>query len=231
MYGATRSVTHPKTVARFKERVREITRRIRRVNLHVVIADLNQFIRGWLPCYGRGLSQHLKRALNRWIIRRFKAWLLKQWRKPKTKIKHLVRLGLDREEAVKLGNSRRATWPLSGDCGRGNGRLHRTNPSRGVAVTTPSSSLTSHGYDQSAHRHASEPEIGGDTDIQSDTRCVLFPQGTVEHDTCIMNAIMYAIDLMLLMSNATVHARLLAVACNGLKALILKSLADTSPSH
>lgn len=113
MYGATRSVTHPKTVARFKDRVREITRRIRRVSLPVVIAELNQFIRGWLPCYGRGLSQHLKRALNRWIIRRLKAYLLKQWRKPKTKIKHLMSLGLDREEAVNVGNSRSKIWRVS----------------------------------------------------------------------------------------------------------------------
>ena len=114
MYGATRAVTHPKTVSRFKDKVREITCRKRRVNFHVVIADLNQFTRGWLPCYGRGLSQHLRRALNRWIIRRLKAWLLKQWRKPKTKIKNLMRLGLDREEAVKLGNSRKRLWRISG---------------------------------------------------------------------------------------------------------------------
>jgi RNA-directed DNA polymerase len=114
IYGATRAVTHPKTVARFQDRVREITCRKRRVRLPVVIADLNQFIRGWLPCYGRGLSQALKRALNRWIIRRLKAWLLKQWRKPKTKVRNLMRLGLDREEAVKLGNTRRGLWRLSG---------------------------------------------------------------------------------------------------------------------
>ncbi len=114
MYGATRAVTHPKTVARFKDRIREITCRKRRVNFHVVIADLNQFIRGWLPCYGRGLSQHLKRTLNSWIVRRLKAWLLKQWRRPRTKIKNLVRLGLDRVEAVKLGNSRKRIWRISG---------------------------------------------------------------------------------------------------------------------
>jgi len=34
--------------------------------------------------------------------------------KPKTKIKNLMRLGLDREEAVKLGNSRRRIWRISG---------------------------------------------------------------------------------------------------------------------
>jgi len=47
-------------------------------------------------------------------LRRLKAWLLKQWRKPKTKIKNLVRLGLDREDAVKLGNSRKRIWRISG---------------------------------------------------------------------------------------------------------------------
>ena len=114
MYGATRAVTHPKTVSRFKDKIREITCRRRRVNFRVVIADLNQLIRGWLPVYGRELSQALKRALNRWIIRRLKAWLLKQWRKPKTRVTNLKRLGLDHEEAMKRGNSRKRIWRISG---------------------------------------------------------------------------------------------------------------------
>jgi RNA-directed DNA polymerase len=115
MYGDTRSVTHSKTVARFKEKVREITRRTRRANIHIVIWELNQFVRGWIPCYGRGLSQHLKRELNRWIIQRLKAYLLKQWRKPKTKINNLMKLGLNLDEAFKLGNSRRGIWRISGN--------------------------------------------------------------------------------------------------------------------
>lgn len=114
MYGKTRAVIHAKSVARFKDRVREITRRIRRVPLHVVIYELNQYLKGWMPYYNRGLSQALKRELNRWIIRRLKAYLLKQWRKPKTKIQNLVRLGLELEEAVKLGNTRKGIWRLSG---------------------------------------------------------------------------------------------------------------------
>jgi len=114
MYGKTRAVIHAKSVARFKDCVREITRRIRRVSLHVVIRELNQYIRGWMPYYKIGISQALKRELNRWMIRRLKAYLLKQWRKPKTKIKNLVRLGLERKEAVKLGNTRKGIWRLSG---------------------------------------------------------------------------------------------------------------------
>lgn len=115
MYGATRAVTHPKTVAQFKDKVRKISRRMRRVSIHVVIWKLNQLIRGWMPCYGRGLSQQLKRNLNRWIIRRLKAYLWKQWRKPKTKIKNLIKLGLNKKDACSLGNSRRKTWRISGN--------------------------------------------------------------------------------------------------------------------
>jgi len=114
MYGKTLAVIHAKSVARFKDRVREITRRIRRVHIRVVIRELNQYIKGWMPYYKRGISQALKRALNRWMIRRLKAYLLKQWRKPKTKIQNLVRLGLERKEAVKLGNTRKGIWRLSG---------------------------------------------------------------------------------------------------------------------
>jgi len=68
---------------------------------------------GWTdtPSVSTGLE---KRALNRWIVRRLKAWLLKQWRKPKTKVKNLKRLGLDHEEAMKLGNSRKRIWRVSG---------------------------------------------------------------------------------------------------------------------
>ena len=38
-----------------------------------------------------------------------------QWRKPKTKIKNLIKLGLNKKDACKLGNSRRKTWRISGN--------------------------------------------------------------------------------------------------------------------
>jgi RNA-directed DNA polymerase len=115
MYGATRSVIHPKTIIRFKEKVRKITRRMRRVSIHAVIWKLNQYTRGWLAYYGRGISQKLKKELNRWIIRRLKAYLWKQWRKPKTKVTNLIKLGLNKDDAFSLGNSRRKTWRISGN--------------------------------------------------------------------------------------------------------------------
>jgi len=39
----------------------------------------------------------------------------KQWRKPKTKIKNLIKLGFNKNEAYMLGNSRRKTLRIRGN--------------------------------------------------------------------------------------------------------------------
>jgi len=41
-----------KAVARFKHRVRELTRRHRGVSLQRMVADLNPFMRGWADYFG-----------------------------------------------------------------------------------------------------------------------------------------------------------------------------------
>jgi RNA-directed DNA polymerase len=113
IYGATRTVIHPKTVRRFKERVREITRRVRGRSLNTVIAQSNDFLRGWRPYYERGMGQHLIAELNSWIVRRLKAFLWNQWRLPRTKVKRLKQCGLSHDEAMILGNTRKGPWRIS----------------------------------------------------------------------------------------------------------------------
>jgi hypothetical protein len=46
-------------VRRFKDRVREITRRVRGRSIHMVIGELNRFLTGWRPYYQRGMSKAL----------------------------------------------------------------------------------------------------------------------------------------------------------------------------
>lgn len=113
IYGATRTVIHPKTVKRFKERVREITRRVRGRNVNTVIETLNRFLRGWRPYYAFSMSKKLLHELNMWIVRRLKAFLWNQWRLPRTKIKRLKQLGIDNDEAMSLGNTRKGVWRIS----------------------------------------------------------------------------------------------------------------------
>jgi hypothetical protein len=104
---------HAKALQRFKDRVRDITRRVRGRNIHSVISELNRYIRGWASYYSVGLSNALRHDLNSWITRRLKAFLWNQWRLPRTKVKRLKELGIDHDDAMALGNSRKGAWRIS----------------------------------------------------------------------------------------------------------------------
>lgn len=111
--GKTRLSIHLKSLERFKDKVRETTRRSRGVSLQQVVIDLNRFIPGWLNYFRVGLSQKLLRELNSWIVRRLRAFLWKQWKLPRTKVKNLKKLGLNHYDAVMMGNTRKGAWCIS----------------------------------------------------------------------------------------------------------------------
>lgn len=113
MIGRTRLGIHPKALERFKDKIRKTTRRTRGISLLAVIRELNGFIPGWLNYFRIGLSKKLIKELNRWIIRRLKAFLWKQWKLPRTKVRNLKRLGLSHDSAIKLGNTRKGPWRVS----------------------------------------------------------------------------------------------------------------------
>ena len=113
MIGRTRLGIHPKSLAAFKAKIREITRRTRGISLQSVIYELNRFIPGWLNYYRVGLSKKLIQELNHWIIRRLRAFHWEQWKLPRTKVRNLKKLGLSHDDAVKLGNTRKGAWRVS----------------------------------------------------------------------------------------------------------------------
>jgi RNA-directed DNA polymerase len=113
MMGKTRLSIHPKALERFKDKVRETTRRGRGVSLQQVIIDLNRFIPGWLNYFRVGLSKKLLQELNSWVVRRLRAFHWEQWKLPRTKVKNLKKLGLKHEDAVKMGNTRKGAWRIS----------------------------------------------------------------------------------------------------------------------
>lgn len=111
--GKTRLSIHPKSLERFKEKVRETTRRSRGVSLRQVVVELNRFTPGWLNYFHVGLSKKLLRELNSWIVRRLRAFLWEQWKLPRTKVKNLYKLGVNHHDAVMMGNTRKGAWRVS----------------------------------------------------------------------------------------------------------------------
>ena len=67
-------------------------------------------MQGWLNYYGIADMKNRIDDLNSWLYHRIRMCIWKQWKKPKTKIRNLRRLGVPDDLAYQAGNSRRGYW-------------------------------------------------------------------------------------------------------------------------
>ena len=111
--GRTRTGIHDKSLRRFRERVREITARKRGRSQTQVVGELNEFLRGWMGYFKSGLSATLAKELDHWIRRRLRAYVWKQWRLPRTRVRNLKARGVRHKWAMMVGNTRKGEWRLS----------------------------------------------------------------------------------------------------------------------
>jgi hypothetical protein len=111
--GQTRIGIHGKSMKRFRDRVREITARKRGRSLTHLTQELNEYLSGWAQYFGPGLSRTLAKELDHWIRRRLRAYVWKQWRLPRTKVRNLEARGTYHRWALMVGNTRKGEWRLS----------------------------------------------------------------------------------------------------------------------
>lgn len=100
----------PKNVVKFKDRVREITRRTRGISMKTRLRELGDYLRGWTGYFAIVPIKSFFVELDKWVRRRVRSCYWKQWRKPRTRIRNLLALGLPQEEAVPFGSSSRGAW-------------------------------------------------------------------------------------------------------------------------
>ena len=104
---------HPKSIKRLKERVREITSRSYSISMEARIARLNQITTGWVNYFSIAKAKAIIKSLDEWIRRRIRMCHWKQWKKPKTKIKNLITLGIPKDKAYEWGNTRKGYWRIA----------------------------------------------------------------------------------------------------------------------
>jgi len=85
---------HPKRIKRFKDKVREITKRNQPTPLAIIIKKLNPVIRGWLNYFKIANMKIVARELMSWIRRRLRMIRMKQWKTYKKMHKELRRKGI-----------------------------------------------------------------------------------------------------------------------------------------
>ena len=77
------------------------------------LKKLGQYVRGWTAYFGINQYYRPVPELDDWIRRRVRMCYRKQWRWVRTKIKHLLDLGVSLTTAIQHGVSSKSYWHMA----------------------------------------------------------------------------------------------------------------------
>ena len=100
----------PASLTRAKDRIRHITHAGRGRNIRTVIDAVNRFTRGWVGYCRLATVTDPFDKLDQWIRRRLRKILWEQWKKPQTRCRKMVALGLEAARARKATATGRGAW-------------------------------------------------------------------------------------------------------------------------
>jgi RNA-directed DNA polymerase len=103
----------PKAVQRFKERVREVTSRTRGVSIERMAKELTGYLRGWLGYFGKCETPHVLEVLERWLRRRLRSAIWKQWKRGSVRFAELRKRGVSGNLVAKTAGSAHGPWRLA----------------------------------------------------------------------------------------------------------------------
>lgn len=107
----TRLRVAPQAVERFKDGLRQSFRKGRGRNVRAFILSLQPKLRGWASYFSVAETRNVFEDLDQWMRRKLRCLEWRKWKRPRTRLRKLIALGLDRESA-RLGafNGRGPWW-------------------------------------------------------------------------------------------------------------------------
>ena len=97
----------PKSLERIKKKMKEKTRRNDPTPAEEKIKKMEAVIRGWVNYFVIAKGKRKMQELDALVRTRLRIGIWKQWKKPKTKRIHLIKLGVPKQKAYEWSNSRR----------------------------------------------------------------------------------------------------------------------------
>lgn len=98
---------HAKSVEKFKMKMKKLTTRSWGVSNKVKVEKLNQLIRGWINYFRIGSMKTLCKEMDAKIRFRLRMCIWKYWKLPKTRMRRLMQLGINRNWAKCTAYSRK----------------------------------------------------------------------------------------------------------------------------
>ncbi|ATW26035.1 group II intron reverse transcriptase/maturase [Candidatus Formimonas warabiya] len=104
---------HAKSISKMKAKVKEITSRSNGLGYELLKLKLKQFITGWVNYFKLADMKKMLGATDKWLRRRIRMYIWKQWKKIRTRYAMLKKLGLNHDNAIKFACTRKGYWRIA----------------------------------------------------------------------------------------------------------------------
>ena len=104
----------PASLKRLEDNIREVLKGARGRSLTTVITELNPILRGWMAYFKLTETKSVLEELDGWIRHKLRCILWRQWKRPYTRAKSLMKAGLKEERAFRSAFNQRGPWWNSG---------------------------------------------------------------------------------------------------------------------
>src|SRR5580700_10886829 len=110
---AVKRAIAPKALVRFKDRIREITRRAKGVSIKSTVEELARYMVGWRGYFGFCETPEVLISLTRWVRLRLRCALWRQWKTTRRRREALLQLGVRTRLATNTAGSGGGPWYLA----------------------------------------------------------------------------------------------------------------------
>ncbi|MBG9791492.1 hypothetical protein ABD76_02735 [Paenibacillus dendritiformis] len=111
--GETRIRIHPKSIAKMKTKIKELTSRSNGMGNEDRAMKIRRYIIGWVNYFKIADMKNLLKTTDEWMRRRIRMIFWKQWKRVKTKFDKLKSLGIPTQKAWEYANTRKGYWRIS----------------------------------------------------------------------------------------------------------------------
>lgn len=108
--GEKKITVHRKSIAAYKDKIRLITCRSKPYPMEERMMQIRRLNYGWGNYFKLSEAKSVFEGLDEWVRSRLRLCYWKQWKKPKTRVKELQRLGIKPKQAYMWGNTRKGYW-------------------------------------------------------------------------------------------------------------------------
>ena len=110
--GEVRIRVAKRSLERFREKLRRLTKRTRSGKLEDILQEINRYLIGWMGYYRLAETPSVYAGLDSWIRRRLRQMIWKRWKRGTTRYRELRKLGVPQGRAG-LGAVGKSPWHMS----------------------------------------------------------------------------------------------------------------------